>query len=56
MAPTIDTSAFVTREELEARIASIMRSFETNTNSNQNNSNNRQNNQNQNRGDQKHGK
>lgn len=56
MAPAIDTSAFVTREELEARIASIMRSFESNTNSNQNNSNNRQNNQNQNRGDQKHGK
>lgn len=52
----IDTSVFVTREELEARIASILRSFESNTNSNQNNSNNRQNNQNQNRGDQKHGK
>lgn len=54
--PVIDTSIFVTREELEARISSILRSFESNTNSNQNNSNNRQNNQNQNRGDQKHGK
>lgn len=62
MAPAIDTSAFVTREELEARIASIMRSFETtnqsyqNNQNQQNNSNNRQNNQNQNRGEQKHGK
>jgi hypothetical protein len=58
--PVIDTSAFVTREELEARIASIMRSFEssnqTNTNNLNNNFSNKSNNQNQNRGDQKHGK
>ena len=53
---TIDTSVFVTREELEARIASIMRDLESNSDNNQNNYNNRQNNQNQNRGDQKHGK
>jgi hypothetical protein len=55
MPPTIDTSAFVTREELETRIASILRSFENNQ-IQQNNTNNRQNNQNQNRSDQKHGK
>lgn len=56
---SIDTSVFVTREELEARIASIMRDLESNSDNNQNNQNNynnRQNNQNQNRGDQKHGK
>lgn len=46
---SIDTSVFVTREELEARIASIMRDFESHSDNNQNN-------QNQNRGDQKHGK
>jgi hypothetical protein len=51
--PVIDTSSFVTREELEARIASIMRNFE---NINPTNSFNKSNNQNQNRGDQKHGK
>lgn len=52
---TIDTSSFVTREELEARIATILRTFES-SNNQQNNSNSRPNNQNQNRGDQKHGK
>lgn len=52
---TIDTSSFVTREELEARIAAILRTLES-SNTQQNNPNNRQNNQNQNRGDQKHGK